>query len=749
MKKGEKKAKQIQTFLKQYGLVGFLFFIAVFLTFLMAMTGNQSQEDYQIEVGTISKKQILAPQEVENTIATERRKEQVKNSVETLFKQDLEVEERVLSDINRFFEAVAQTRAFDDEKESLEFLRKRSPVFLTEDQNRLAILLSYAQRIELQEVSLEIAQRILDAGIKEEAITKNILDVKDEFAQSELSLELQILGYHIVSSVLRPNMVKDEEATQEEMMKRVATVEPVKILAGQKIVGEGELITVETYEILKSLNMVEQEQEKQYSSMIGLAILILLILGIYAYYVFSFYYHIFQEKKEVLLIFFIYVGVISLVWLMSSLSFYLIPITIGTMLIAILINVQLGMATNLVMTLVAALIYNGDMNFILFFLIGGSISSLLIKQTVRRNKILRVGILVILMNSLIILGVETFLLKTYHPDIITHLLYGLLNGGLSIIITIGSLPFWEVAFDVITPIKLLDLTNPDQVLLRRLSLEAPGTYHHSLLVANLSETAAADIGANSLVARVGSYYHDIGKLVYPAYFKENQMGENPHDFLDPELSAQIILQHVKDGMQLANTHKLPKVIKDIIQQHQGTTMIKYFYYQAMKQQNGQVEEEQFRYPGPKPQSPEAAIVMLADTIEAAVRALPVEKQNEADIMDFMQVLIQDKLDDGQLEESNLKIKDLQTIKNSFMTVFNGIYHRRIEYPKIKNKVDEDVKEKKDQEIEKDEESDLEIEEKVELLENPKSQLQEELKSELQVESQIVKKEKLHDDLDRE
>ncbi|NLL70569.1 MAG: HDIG domain-containing protein [Epulopiscium sp.] len=698
MKKGEKKVANIRENLNKYGFLWLLIITAFLFTFLIAITGQHIQDNHKIEVGAISTKQILAPREVENTIATERKKEQIKKNIEPLFKKDSQVDERVLSDIKRFFEALQQTQVLEGEEQSFAFIKKRSPIFLTEEQFRLALGLSYIQRGTLEKTCIEIAENILDAGIKEEAITKNILDVKDEFAQSDLSLELQMLGYHVVSSVLRPNIIKDEQATYEEMMKRLSTVEPVKILPGQKIIGEGEVITEEIYEILKSLHFIKQEQQNQYIPIIGIALLILLTQGSYIYYVFYFHPYVFEDKKESLLLFFIYISVILVIRLMSNLPFYLIPISIAAMLISILMNTQLGIATNVMITIVGTMIYKGNINFFVFFLIGGLVSALLVKETMRRNKVLRVGCLIILMNTFIILGLDMLLLKGYSQEFLYHMLYGVLNGGISIIVTIGSLPFWEAAFDVITPIKLLDLTNPDQPLLRRLSLETPGTYHHSLLVANLAEAAALNVGANSLLTKVGAYYHDIGKLKYPSYFKENQMGENPHDLLEPDLSAQIILQHVSNGVQLSKTYKLPKVIKDIIQQHQGTTVVKYFYYQAMKRNpDVPIVEDQYRYKGPIPQTKEAAIVMLADTVEAAVRAQPLEKQNEADISKLIQTLIQEKLEDGQLKDSNLKIKDLEIIKDSFMTVFNGMYHQRIEYPKIKEEKEENTHDDLDRE----------------------------------------------------
>jgi putative nucleotidyltransferase with HDIG domain len=204
--------------------------------------------------------------------------------------------------------------------------------------------------------------------------------------------------------------------------------------------------------------------------------------------------------------------------------------------------------------------------------------------------------------------------------------------------------------------------------------------------------AVSDMGGNPILARVGGYYHDVGKLYHPQYFKENQMMDNPHDLLEPTISAKIIKQHIKDGMEIATSYKLPRVIKDIIQQHHGTTLIKYFYYKALKESViTEVTEEDFRYKGPKPQNKETAAILLADTVEAAVRAAMPNKQSMKDIEILVRILIKEKLDDGQLEESTLTIKDLDIICVSFMKVFSGMYHERIPYPTMdKKEADEDA-----------------------------------------------------------
>jgi len=232
-----------------------------------------------------------------------------------------------------------------------------------------------------------------------------------------------------------------------------------------------------------------------------------------------------------------------------------------------------------------------------------------------------------------------------------------------------------------TSSKLLELSNPNQPILRRLLMEAPGTYHHSIIVGNLAESAADAIGANSLLARVGAYYHDIGKIKRPYFFIENLINnnENPHDKLAPTLSTLILTAHIKDGLEFAKEYKLPKIITDIIAQHHGTSLISFFYHKAAENEKAEnLNKADFSYEGPKPQSKEAAIVMLADSVEAGVRSLknPTPGRMEA----FVRKVIKDKLEEGQLEESDLTFRELDTIVQAFLRVLNGIFHSRIEYP---------------------------------------------------------------------
>jgi putative nucleotidyltransferase with HDIG domain len=267
--------------------------------------------------------------------------------------------------------------------------------------------------------------------------------------------------------------------------------------------------------------------------------------------------------------------------------------------------------------------------------------------------------------------------------------YTFVGSIISAILAIGFLPILENVFNIVTAMKLLELSNPNQKLLKRLLVEAPGTYHHSIMVANLAEVAAEEVGGNQVLARVASYYHDIGKIRRPYFFKENQLGrDNPHDKMTPNLSALVVILHVKDGLELAEEYNLPKEIKDVIAEHHGTTLAKYFYI-TMKNSSKNPEDikkENFKYPGPIPRTKESAIIMLADSVEAAVRSI--QEPTKGKIEEMVNNIISSKLNEGQLDNCDLTFMDLNKIRLAFLSTLNGIYHKRIEYPTDKSQLPE-------------------------------------------------------------
>lgn len=361
----------------------------------------------------------------------------------------------------------------------------------------------------------------------------------------------------------------------------------------------------------------------------------------------------------------------------NRLPLYFIPFSLIPMLSMLLFG---SLEVTLLITLAAAIstatVSQYPLQLILLFLTSAILGGILVSGARKRNTIIRAGIITGVAQFLVLI-----LTKSFSGEISWTAFYFILNGFASSIIVLGILPIFEYLFGTVTNISLLELADFHHPLLELLIQEAPGTYHHSLIVGNLSETAARAIGANALLSRVGAYYHDIGKLQKPEYFSENQdKTTNKHDSLSPEMSKLVIMNHVKEGLELAKKHKLNPLLIDFIAQHHGNSLVYYFYRRALEspKEDQEVREEGFRYPGPKPNSKETAIVLLADSVEAAARAI--KEPNPTKIEDLVHKVINNKFIDGQLDECDLTLKDLEKISAVFIKLLCGIYHSRTSYP---------------------------------------------------------------------
>jgi hypothetical protein len=353
------------------------------------------------------------------------------------------------------------------------------------------------------------------------------------------------------------------------------------------------------------------------------------------------------------------------------------PFCMVSMLSVILFN---DLVLSLLITLASVITIQGftgiSPDFTVLFLSSGLLSAVLVFGARRRNTIINAGIIIGLVETLLFAFIQYFNFK----NLIEYGFF-LINGISSGIIVVGVLPIFEYIFGTITNIKLLELADFNNPLLNRLMLEAPGTYHHSLIVGNLSEAASKAVGANSLLARVGAYYHDIGKLQKPDYFTENQGRFNAHETLAPNISKMVIINHVKEGVELAKKYRLNARLIDFIQQHHGKSLVYFFYHRALEnleEDQPEIAEEVFRYPGPKPNTKETAVVLLADSVEAATRTL--NQPSPAKIEEEVHKIINNKFIDGQLDECDLTLKDMELIANVFIHILSGIYHTRIIYP---------------------------------------------------------------------
>lgn len=412
-----------------------------------------------------------------------------------------------------------------------------------------------------------------------------------------------------------------------------------------------------------------------------------MVMALFIFYFRHDHPEVMHDEEAVMLLGLLAVGsvwVIGLWWQMAQIyewvSPFGIPLPAESILTALLLQPRLAIILTMVLSLLFGVIHGFSMEGALVMFFGG-LTGVARSLTVRtRQDVTRAGLWVALSQGL---AVAVMGLWRHWPadHVLFSLMWALVGGVFSALVALSLLPYLESFFSRLTNIKLLELADVNHPLLKRMSLEAPGTYHHSLIMASLAEAAAASIGANGLLCRVGAYFHDIGKMVKPEYFVENQgaLG-NPHDPLPPNMSRLVIQSHIKDGVALARKYGLDKSITDFITMHHGTSRIEYFYRRAIEQSADlePVDEDEYRYPGPKPHSRETAILMLADAVEASVRTL--EQPTHQRLQDQVQKIIDTKLNDGQFESVPLTLGELHAITDSFVNTLTGIYHSRIRYP---------------------------------------------------------------------
>lgn len=400
------------------------------------------------------------------------------------------------------------------------------------------------------------------------------------------------------------------------------------------------------------------------------------------------YFYFFQKdkitetKNIILLSCFLLLGTVPGMYLITGLT-YLMPLLLVIMLIATVftqdIALMYGFGSVLLVTATGAM----DWVDILIFLVMVLLSHQLLPYIRQRKNIIYIALTNMIAFGVLILFGHLMRTGNIQNFVWMNMGYGMLNGLISVIFLMGSLPLWESAFDVVTPNKLMELANTNNELLQQLMKEAPGTYHHSLMVANLGEKAAIDLKLDALLVRTGAMYHDVGKLKNPKYFIENQSGENPHDYIMPQESAKIIIEHVEEGVKIAKKYRLPKAVVAFIKEHHGDRLVAYFYQKAIAQNNGlPVSAEEYQYPGPKPQTKETAIVMMADVVEATIKSLPEQERSLERIEQVIDQVTAYLIVENQLMESGLSFKEFDKAKSSFVDVYRGLYHERISYGRI-------------------------------------------------------------------
>jgi len=657
--------------------------IVIYIAALILILSGVMPQRYHLEVGDAAPANIIAPKDIVDKATTEKLMEQARVSVKKTYTRDHTIPIEVKNNIEEFFYLISEVK--DEQEisiqEKLDKIKTNSIIEL-EDKDIQTCLQAEVQELnDLKQSILDVTNQIMSVGVTPDALERSRNEARDFFDKQDMRQSIKDLGCNISVSVIRPNMLPDIEGTQKDIDNAIGQVEPVVIKKGQNIVSRGELINEAQIEILKASGLLK-EGIIDIKLITGYALLIFILELLTVLYLKNFHRKIYQNTGNLMLIGFITIIVLFVSLGANIISSYLIPTAAISMLITILLDVRVAILVNFsVAVLVGLLAGSYDISVMIVALTGGLVGALKTMGSHQRRDLFFSGLLVGVSNAFVIISMGLLMGRGF-IEIIRQSAWGLLNGGFVAVLTIGTLPIWENLFDIITPLKLLELSNPNQPLLKKLLMEAPGTYHHSVIVGNLAEYAAREIGADSLLARVGAYYHDIGKVKRPYFFNENQIySANPHDKITPSLSTLIITSHVKDGVEMAEKQKIPVVIRDIIKQHHGDSLLYYFYHKAKQGENSdKISKDSFRYEGPKPQTREAAIVMLADCVEAAVRAMTGHSAGKME--GLVRKIIKERLDTGQLDECDLTLKDLDTIANAFCGVLGGIFHHRIEYPEM-------------------------------------------------------------------
>lgn len=475
------------------------------------------------------------------------------------------------------------------------------------------------------------------------------------------------------------NKFVDEIKTAEAIKVEIEKIEEVTYPKDMLFVSKGTRLDEKTHYLLMQGGMLVESRVDHYIMLLGLFILLLMLWGILHLYLSYFEKTVLSTTKKYGILMSLFLVFFLSAQFFYEMNPYLIPLPAFSVLASIMITPTVAIYFGIGLLIIISLWTGLSAYTMIAYLMTIMITRALVKNIKTRSQMVGIGLYVSLVLMLFTLT-QNLINKSDLSQLPFDILFSAANGIICTIISIGIMPFFESFFGVLTPFKLLELSNPNRPLLKRMLIEAPGTYHHSILVGNLAETAAHDVGANSLLTRVASFYHDVGKLERPYYYKENQMGsDNPHDKLPPQVSANFIKNHMTYGVDLLEKNKLPKEIIDVVKAHHGTSLIKYFYHREQIN-NPEVDVTKFLYGGPRPDTKEAVILMLADSVEAAVRS--VEQPTKDSITQLIDKIVNQKIAENQLATAEITFNELEVIKASFLKVLSGIFHERIAYPEI-------------------------------------------------------------------
>ena len=665
-------------------------------------------ERYNLRVGAIAFKTITASKDVVDELTTQRRRDDAAAQVEPSYHPQDGVTDTVMADLRTVFDGLRKVQQYGQTLITNNEDAGTAPRRYTQGELEYASAIlkdivdladyQIATLLSISADKLEEAYNVVSVAVRNTLNTT----IRDGQISESISNILLIVGYktdtslfqNVIPSVLRrvikPNMVTDEEATALARENARKAVDPVVYNQGQNIVVAGERVSANQLEMLRALGLLDDNSVDvpMYVGAALLVVAVILLTMLLLALMNSSLIRSFKKMIVFMLVLNITLAICIVFAKVMQVSIYLSPIILGTLLLSGLLGARAGIAGNVALSVIVSALSTGGstengtvmIQLLISGFVGGIVAVAAQRGKPHRAQVLLCGMYAALSNLVVITAVG-LMTNNDLQLVFNNALWSMGGALIAALLCMGLQPLFEAVFNLATSSKLMELANPNQPLLRRLLLEAPGTYHHSIIVANLSEAAAEAIGANALLARVGSYFHDVGKLKRPLYFKENQMGDNPHDHTDPYISSAIVTAHAQDGLQMAKKYHLPEEIERIITEHHGDTPVMYFYHKALQHADGKpVDIKDFRYDGTRPTMKESAIVMLADTIEAAVRSMPDPTPQR--IETFIEQLVRGKLEDGQLSDSPLTLRDIDKICEAFTTVLIGVFHERIEYPRM-------------------------------------------------------------------
>lgn len=707
------RKKKTRRFRGQSRTLGLLLLAGLFALNALVALLSLSQKRYAVSVGQPAPETIYATRAIEDTEATEALRQAARDAVQTVYALDKSLAETLEEGVRSFFTALASFRTEAADIRAASAPVDASGTALTDSRSWQVViaqdeLLSMLAKLPMPITDAALGYALLSASDEEllrledivvsklsVQLSEGISELDVDAVRSQASRELEVttlstwlkeLGELLYEQYLQPTLLADELATARAREEAAAAVTPVNIARGAAIVREGDIVSSGQMATLTALGLVRGVNENTLFP-VGVAGCLLVAYALFAWYLYSRLPELLGPNKQMFMLLLI-VGIsVLLEWLCFLLEPRVTPAILAVLLTAVLLSREAAQAVNLLLAVAFGIMAGGNGSgllgsasalSIIASLLGGQAAIQVAVGNDRRGSLIAAGAACGGVSALVVLSGCAMLGESFNNTLI-HTGLVLLPPVVLSVFCVGMLSVWENVFDVVTAARLHELLNGNHPLLRKMMTVAPGTFHHSMMAASLAEGAAEAIGANALLARAGATYHDVGKLRRPSYFSENQTDANIHDTLPPLESAAYIIAHQRDAEPLLQKYRIPAAVRAIAAEHHGTTLVAYFYFKARQAAGDRgVEESAFRYPGPRPSTRESAIVMLADSCEAAVRSLGDATGEQ--VADMVHKVIRGKLDDGQFADCPITMQELARVEKSFLVTFSGILHDRVRYP---------------------------------------------------------------------